>query len=114
MAEAWIETFTGARVTPLNIKADQIFIEDIAHSLAQQCRFSGHTSEFYSVAQHCTMVALKILAATDSPLTAMCGLLHDASEAYIVDIPSPIKPYLRNYFELERRSALDFRSTATC
>jgi len=103
VAEPWIETYTGTAVTPLNIKEDQIFIEDIAHALANQCRFSGHTKEFYSVAQHCVMVAAKILAATDSPLTAMCGLLHDASEAYIVDIPSPIKPHLCNYFDLERK-----------
>lgn len=101
MANSWIETFTGRAVTPLKITPAQICIEDIAHALGNQCRFSGHTREFYSVAQHCTIIAITILREFNCPLTAMCGLLHDASEAYLVDIPSPLKPYLRNYLDIE-------------
>ena len=92
--EAWIETFTGLHFEFLDPKDEQIHIRDIAHSLAFTCRYTGHSSRFYSVAEHSLFVSY--LAA--DPLA---GLLHDASEAYITDIASPIKPHLANYKELE-------------
>ncbi len=101
MPNSWIETFTGQAVTPLAMTADQINIEDIAHALSNQCRFSGHVREFYSVGQHCNIIATTILRAFDDPTMALCGLLHDASEAYLVDIPKPLKPHLQNYMALE-------------
>lgn len=90
----WIETFTGKQFYFLDPKADQIDIKDIAHSLAYTCRYTGHSRKFYSVAEHSVFVSYLAL----DPLA---GLLHDASEAYITDIASPIKPYLENYKTLE-------------
>lgn len=84
--EPWIQTHTGMRFNPTNPVLDAIVIEDIAHALSMQCRFSGHTSEFYSVAQHCVGVS-HVCDSKD----AAWGLMHDASEAYLVDIPSPLK-----------------------
>lgn len=92
--EPWIETFTGKTFYFLDPKPETIDIRDIAHSLAYTCRYTGHSKRFYSVAEHSLYVSY--LAA--NPLA---GLLHDASEAYITDIASPIKPYLNNYKELE-------------
>lgn len=92
--EPWIETYTGKKFYFLDPQDDQIDIKDIAHSLAFTCRYTGHSSRFYSVAEHSILVSY--LAA--DPLA---GLLHDASEAYITDIASPIKPHLANYKELE-------------
>jgi len=83
---AWIQTYTGKRIDLLNPTPDDICIEDIAHALSMQCRFSGHCKEFYSVAQHSVFVS-KICDEKD----ALYGLLHDASEAYLVDIPKPLK-----------------------
>jgi hypothetical protein len=65
---------------------DDVDIEDIAHSLSNQCRFSGHTYHFYSVAEHCVRMS-EVVPYED----AMWALLHDASEAYLVDLPRPIK-----------------------
>ena len=84
--EAWIQTYSGRRIDLLHPKPSDIYIEDIAQALSMQCRFSGHCTKFYSVAQHSVFVS-KICDSVD----ALYGLLHDASEAYLVDIPKPLK-----------------------
>jgi hypothetical protein len=82
----WIQTFTGRAVHPCRLDPAQVVIDDIAHALANQCRFSGHTRFHYSVAQHSVLVALVL-----PKELALEGLLHDASEAYLVDLPAPLK-----------------------
>lgn len=84
--DAWIQTYSGRRFTPTNPNPDAVVIQDIAHSLSMQCRFSGHTKRFYSVAQHSVLVSY-----TCNHEDALWGLLHDASEAYLVDVPRPLK-----------------------
>lgn len=82
----WVQTFTGKQFWPLEPRIDDICIEDIAHALSNLCRYGGHTECFYSVAQHCLLVS-QILPKEH----ALRGLLHDASEAYLIDVPRPIK-----------------------
>lgn len=84
--DAWIQTYTGKQFRPLRPRIEDLDINDIAHSLANQCRFAGHVKEFYSVAQHSYLVSYLC-----SPDDALWGLLHDASEAYLVDLPGPLK-----------------------
>lgn len=84
--DAWIQTYTGRRFTPTNPNPDAIVIQDIAHALSMQCRFGGHVKSFYSVAQHCVLVSY-ICNFED----AFWGLMHDASEAYLIDLPRPLK-----------------------
>lgn len=81
-----VMTYTGRWVQPLAPDWRTIDIVDIAHSLSNQCRFSGHTKHFYSVAQHSCLVSDELPRAL-----ALDGLLHDASEAYLSDIARPIK-----------------------
>ena len=81
-----MQTYTGRQFWPIDPRAEEICIADIAHSLANQCRFAGHCLSFYSVAQHSVIVSL-----TCDPGDALWGLLHDAAEAYLVDLPRPIK-----------------------
>jgi sialic acid synthase SpsE len=76
-------------------RGEKITIEDIAHALSNQCRFSGHVERFYSVAQHSVLVA-------SFSKNKLAGLLHDASEAYLVDVPRPIKPEFPAYAEIEK------------
>ncbi len=94
--EDWIQTHSGRRFNPLNPNPDAIVIQDIAHSLSMMCRFTGHCKKFYSVAQHSVLVSY-ICDSQD----AMWGLLHDASEAYLVDVPRPLKR--SGYFEEYKR-----------
>lgn len=67
---------------------EDVDIKDIAHALSNQCRFTGHTTDFYSVAQHSVLVSDNC-----SSRDAKWGLLHDASEAYLSDIARPIKKH---------------------
>lgn len=88
-ADIYIRTYTGGKFHPFAPKPDEVSILDIAHSLSQQCRFSGHTRKFYSVAQHSVLVARHLTFRATNFLLA--ALLHDAPEAYLVDLPTPIK-----------------------
>ena len=100
MSRGFIGTFSGMRFWPLEPDPEKVCIEDIAHALSCQCRFGGHSSRFYSVAEHSIRVS-KLCAPED----ALWGLLHDASEAYLVDLPRPLKelPEFAAYREAESR-----------
>lgn len=87
----YIETFTGRRFSPLSPDPSAIVIVDIAHALSHQCRFSGHTRYHYSVAQHSVLVSRLLEEQGQSREVQLWGLLHDASEAYLVDLPTPLK-----------------------
>ena len=82
---------------------DDILIEDIAHGLSNICRFTGQCRKFYSVAQHSVLVANKVMK--EHPNLAMAALLHDAQEAYIGDISSPLKEMIGGYGSIENRLA---------
>lgn len=79
----WMETYTGRKFYPFTPTAFDIDIRDIAHHLAMECRFAGAVSEFYSVAQH-SVLAYRLCGEP-------WGLLHDAAEAYLKDLPRPVK-----------------------
>jgi len=88
----WIQTFTGRRFFPLNPRLEDIDIEDIAHALSHLCRFAGHTRVFYSVAEHAVRVSRLCQQMCPTTTYEACwGLHHDDSEAYLVDLPRPIK-----------------------
>jgi hypothetical protein len=97
-ASGWILTHSGRRVDPLNLHPEDVDIEDIAYSLSNQCRWSGHCL-WYSVAQHCYLVSLEA-----DEQDQLWGLLHDATEAYLVDLPSPIKRQMPEYVAAEHRA----------
>ena len=88
-----------------DLDSNTIEIEDIAQGLSNTCRFAGQCPEFYSVAQHSVLVYWMLsnnLNVTD-PATLMQGLLHDATEAYIGDMTSPLKRIMPEYRALEQR-----------
>lgn len=86
----------------MNMTADDICVEDIAHALSLLCRGNGHLKYFYSVGQHSLNCAREAKARGWSERLQLICLLHDASEAYISDIIRPVKTHLTNYLSIEQ------------
>ena len=84
---ATIGLYSGGTFDILNPRPEDVRIEDIAHALSNQCRFTGHTRSFYSVAQHSVLASLHVGPSSDS----LWSLLHDSSEAYTGDLNRPMK-----------------------
>lgn len=108
MKSDWIQTFTGKKFFPLAPDENLISIEDIAHSLSMQCRYNGHTKHFYSVAEHSILLAyfyFELGCESKNKELAKYALPHDASEAYLKDIPRPLKqlPQFDFYRQAEKR-----------
>lgn len=94
----WMQTASGGVFWPMDPRPEEIEICDIAHALSNLCRYAGHCRQFYSVAQHSVLVSHAVPRED-----ALWGLLHDASEAYLADVPRPVKPFLPGYAEAEAR-----------
>lgn len=96
----WMQTHTGVAFYPLSPRAEDVSPLDIAHSLAMQCRYNGHVKRFYSVAEHCVLMADFIIDGSDirdaetARELALWALLHDAAEAYIGDMVRPLKLHM--------------------
>lgn len=101
MSEPFIETYTGRHFHFMEPDASEVDIADIAYALAHTTRWGGHCSPAITVAQHCVFVARMLRNKACSPMVQLQGLLHDAPEAYIPDIPSPLKPFLNNFSEID-------------
>lgn len=93
----FMHTQSGRVINPLSVRPEDVDINDIAHSLAMTCRYNGHTSRFYSVAEHCCLLASYMMPRSSMEVhlrgvdLARAALMHDASEAYVGDMIAPIK-----------------------
>jgi len=105
MKETELQLYSNTWFDLDNPDPSLIEIEDIAHALSLQCRFTGHCNEFYSVAQHSIIVA-SILPDEYK----FFGLMHDAHEAYVHDVASPMKTILPDYNRIEDKM---WRAVAT-
>ena len=124
----WIQTYRGKVMDVFDPDITQIDIIDIAHSLSNQCRYNGHCDHFYSVARHCCLCA-SIMAVDPRSMYRMRwsrkrkqyeissdqdkwspdmhrqivfhALMHDAAEAYVGDMPRPIKRKFPEFKKIE-------------
>ena len=92
----WMQLYSGAAFYPMDPRPEDVDPEDIAHALSLLCRYGGHVDRFYSVAEHCVLMSRAV-----APEHAFAALLHDATEAYVVDVPRPVKRYLPDYKAIE-------------
>lgn len=92
-----IRTYSGLHIDPFNPDVGSISLIDISHALSNSCRYGGHCPRFYSVAEHSCFVA-DLMELDGRPIEYLrVGLLHDAEEAYLTDIPTPIKRQMPEY-----------------
>lgn len=99
----YITTYGGIHFIPAKPEADKIHITDIAHALSLICRGNGHVKHFFSVGQHCIHCAVEAAARGYNERVCLACLLHDASEAYMSDVPRPFKKYIPEYTVYEKR-----------
>ena len=97
----YLKTYMGNRVDPLDVKAEDITLEDIAHALSLMCRGNGQVVHFYSVGQHCINCAKEAKARGWNERLQLGCLLHDAAEAYMSDLITPIKVHMPQYYDIE-------------
>jgi hypothetical protein len=98
-----LQTLSGCRLNFQSPDITSISIEDIAHSLSFLCRFNGHSKFFFSVAQHSLLVYMYVKDSGHSQATQLGALLHDAQEAYVSDLPTPLKRMLPMYIDIEKK-----------
>lgn len=91
--ENWFQTYTGKLVDVAHPDPAAVNILDIAQALSMTCRYGGHCRDFYSVAEHSLLVHL--IGVTGNPKNNLALLLHDAAEAYVGDLVTPLKRVLR-------------------
>ena len=103
MGYKYIRTYAGKKFYPMDPQPDSIDIKDIAHALSLVCRGNGHVNRFFSVAQHCINCAMEAEARGCSQRVILACLVHDASEAYMSDVPRPFKQFLSEYLAHEER-----------
>lgn len=97
----FICTYSGRFFHPFDPTPDEVHLVDIAHALSMKCRWNGHIKTFYSVAEHSIEVMKAVQDLGGSAQDMLQGLLHDASEAYSVDMPSPIKREMPDFIRME-------------
>lgn len=95
---SWMQTYTGKQFFPLSPRIEDIDIRDIAHSLSLTCRYAGHVTKFYSVAEHCVHMSDFV-----SPRHALWALMHDSAEAYVGDMVRPLKQNMPQFKNAENR-----------
>lgn len=100
-----IECISGAPFWPLEPKVEDMHLEDIATGLAMRARWAGQLTRFYSVAEHSVRVMHLLQYWHATPATMQWGLLHDAAEAWLPDVPGPVKdfPEFAGYCAVEAR-----------
>lgn len=102
---AWSQTRSGRAWYLENPRAQDVDIHDIAHALSNLCRFGGHSMHFYSVAEHAVLVSRWLEAQNMPTWIQYQGLHHDDTEAYVVDVPRPLKNLLgKAYSDIEDRT----------
>jgi hypothetical protein len=96
MDSPWMQTLSGAKWDLITPDKDKVNWRDIAHSLGMLCRFNGHVRQFYSVAEHSCHVH-DLVSDLNDPILSLTALIHDAHEAFVGDITTPLAMALGDF-----------------
>ena len=96
-----LKTYTGRIFDFNNITKDSIYIPDVLHALPSLNRFLGHSSRPYSVGEHTLRGHLMCAELGFTPKQALYWFIHDFTEAYVGDCPTPLKKLLPNFKDYE-------------
>lgn len=102
--DGWVEVFTGRQFRYKEPTVEMVHIIDIAQSLGKTARYAGHTHTFYSVAEHSCLM-MRYASKHNKGLSnkmLLTILLHDATEAYLPDLPTPLKHMLPEFRAFEQ------------
>ena len=102
----WQQTASGNAFFLADPSYLEVTLNDVAHSLANQCRFNGHVKEFYSVAQHATMMSVWMEEDGYPMEWCLAALHHDSAEAYTGDIIAQVKHIIPEFKGLETDVAI--------
>jgi 5'-deoxynucleotidase YfbR-like HD superfamily hydrolase len=96
---SYIRMNSGRKFYFDDIQRNVIHVTDIANGLAASARFGGQMDldKFYSIAEHCINVSYFV-----PPEFAFCGLMHDAAEAIMGDMVTPLKNLSPDFKKMER------------
>jgi hypothetical protein len=86
--------FSGQLVKPLELRVEDVRLDDICYALGNICRYGGHCHAHYGVAEHTLDVMDRVRSAGGDETEELFAGLHDAGEAYVGDVPHPIKAEL--------------------
>jgi len=100
---SWIKTHTGKKFNYVNIDINSISIVDITASLSKEQRFAGHLKNSWTVGQHILLVRKLVELEKGSPNQKFIALHHDSAEAYMKDVPRPLKKLLNNYNDIYKK-----------
>lgn len=106
MSEFWLPTYSGRHIDILEPREDDVCLMDIAHHLAEEPRFGGGLIRHYGVAEHSVRMMLLMKYWGEGVESLRETLFHDATEAYLKDLPRPIKILIPQYRELEEKHRL--------
>lgn len=99
----WIETNSGIRFYPADPRPNEVRVPDIIHAICHLCRWGGHCDRFWSVGQHSILVWRYLRDRGAPPRIQFLGLIHDFTEGYVVDLPTPVKSSFPAYRAMENR-----------
>lgn len=85
----FVNTYSGKEMSLVNPKVEDVSLLDISYTLANIKRWNATTP--FTVAQHSLLVEEIVRLNGGSNKERLLALLHDSAEAYIGDMPKPLK-----------------------
>ena len=90
--DGWVPTYTGRGYRPWADKPGEVDPVDVAYGLAHTFRYGGQSRPAITVAEH-SVLAARIVDTLwpGNEHLERAALMHDAAEAYLHDIQSPLR-----------------------